>query len=183
MRKLTLMAFFGLVLLLVPGVLAIEFTDWKQVEVNESDINITSDTFFTVMVPPGYIYNTMDAPIGPVTSFVNASNPNSLITVMIIDNPIGQKLNDKNSKTYLENFLTGANIIPANGVDPQYLNDGGIMTYGTRGDDVAGVYILSTDEKVMIVTGFYSTTEEATAGVEKLALIAATIDIILPDAE
>jgi len=177
MNKVHIMVILGIIALVVSAVSAIDFTNWKQIEVNENLINSSSDTSFTVMVPPGHTNNTIDSQIGPVTSFVNESNPNSTIAIVVINNPIGQKLNDKNSKLYLDNFMLGANITPVKGTEPQYLKDGGIVDYGISGDEFGGVYILSTDEKVMIVSGFYKTVEDATAGTENLAIIAATINI------
>ncbi|MDD1730157.1 MAG: hypothetical protein LUQ50_13945 [Methanospirillum sp.] len=180
MNKLQFVVILGLIILSASVVSAIDFTGWKQIEVNESLINSTSSTNYTVMVPPGYTNNTIDSPIGVVTSFVNQTDPNSLISIIVIDNEIGEKLNDKNSKLYLDNFMLGANISPINGTEPNYLSDGGIVDYGTSGDEIDGIYILSTDEKVMIVTGMYNNIDSATAGVENLALIAGTISIVSP---
>lgn len=181
MRKLQLVVILGLLFLSVSIVSAIDFTNWKQIEVNESQINSTSDTVFTVMMPPGTTNNTMDSPIGPVTSFVNQTDPNSIVAITVLKNQVGQKLDDKNSKFFLDNYMLGANLTPINGTEPKYLNDGGILDYGTNGNEVDGVYILSTDEKVMIVTGMYKDMDSATAGVENLALIAGTISIVTPN--
>lgn len=163
--------------MLVCMVSAIDFTDWKQTSVDESAFNSSSTVNFTVMVPPGYKVETVDSPIGPVTSFLNESDSSATTSIVIINNPIGQKLNDKNSKKYLDGFMQGAKITPIPGTEPQYLEDGGIVDYGTSGDGAGGVYILSTDEKVIIVSGFYKTIDDATAGATNLALIAATVEI------
>ncbi len=173
---------FGFVLLCLIAILcsnaaAIDFTDWKQITIDENAVNSSSDTVFTVMSPPGYVYATNDSPIGAVTSFTNETNPESVITIIVIENPIGQQLNDTNSEAYLDNFMLGAGITPEPGTEPQYLESGGIVDYGTSDNMVAGVYITSTDEKVIITSGFYPTKEDAATGVETLALVAATIEI------
>lgn len=172
----------GLILLGILAILcchasAIDFTNWKEITVDEQLVNSSSDTIFTVMLPPGYVNTTMDAPFGAVTAFVNETDPNSTISVIVIENPIGQQLNDKNSKDYLDNFLLGANVTPLEGTEPQYLESGGIVDYGTSDNLVAGVYITSTDEKVIITTGFYSSMDNAIAGVEALAMVAGTVQM------
>ena len=73
--------------------------------------------------------------------------------------------------------MFGAGITPEPGTEPQYLESGGIVDYGTSDNMVAGVYITSTDEKVIITTGFYGTKEDAAIGVETLAMVAGTIEI------
>jgi hypothetical protein len=160
---------------------AVDFSGWKEITVDESLVNSSSNTTFTVMLPPGHTNQTIDAPIGPVTSFLNETNKDSIITIVVMDNPIGQKLNDKNSKMYLDNFMLGANVTPIADTEPKFLDDGGIMDYGTNGDETAGVYILSTDEKVIVVTGFYKNMDDASSGIENLAMIAGTIEIVKPE--
>jgi hypothetical protein len=177
MRMKLFFGFLCIIALICCNASAIDFTDWKQITVDENLVNSSSDTIFTVMLPPGYVESTMDAPFGTLTSFVNETNPNLVITVGVIDNPIGQQLNDKNSKNYLDNFMLGANITPEPGVEPQYLESGGIVDYGTFENMVAGVFITSTDEKVIITSGFYPTKDDASAGVETLAMVAGTVQI------
>lgn len=177
MKKIVVFLTLGLLLMVGSVAAAIDFTDWKQIEIDESQTNSSSTTVFTVMMPPGYTFSTVDTSSGPITTFVDESDPISLISISIIDNPIHQQLNDANSEEYLDNFMIGANITPSTTSEPIYLNDGGIVNYGTSGEDVAGVYVLSTDEKVIQVAGFYKTAEQATEGVENLAMIAGTIQI------
>ena len=183
MKKFIVFLTLGLLLMIGTVAAAIDFTDWQQVEIDESLTNSSSTTVFTVMMPPGYTSSTVDASVGPITTFVNESDSGSLITIIVIDNPIKQQLNDSNSKEYLDNFMLGANITPSTTSEPIYLDDGGILDYGTSGEDVAGVYVLSTDEKVMLVIGFYKSAELATADVENLAMIAGTIQITSEEAE
>ena len=169
-------------IILTCTVSAIDFTGWKQITVDESLVNKSSNTTFTVMIPPGNTNLTMDAPIGPVTNILNETDKNSVISIWIMDNPINQQLNDKNSKMYLDSFMLGANVTPLQGTEPIYLDDGGIVEYGTSGDEASGVYILSTDEKVILVVGSYKTMDNASAGIENLQMIAGTIQIVSPDA-
>lgn len=170
----------GILVTLVCAVSALDFTNWKDISVDESLVNNSSTTVYTVMSPPGFTNKTIDSPVGPVTTFVNETDPNAVITIWVMDNPIQQMLNDKNSKDFLDKFMLGANITPVPNTEPQYLETGGIVDYGTSGEEAAGVYVLSTDAKVMIVSGFYKTADDAVAGVENLAMIAGTIQMTEP---
>ncbi len=41
-----------------------------------------------------------------------------MITIIVIENPIDQQLNDTNSEAYLDNFMLGAGITPEPGTEP-----------------------------------------------------------------
>ena len=157
---------------------AVDFSGWKQIEVDESLVNSSSVTVFSVMLPPGYSNQTIDAPTGAVTNFINETNPNTIISIMVIENTINEQLNDNNSKDLMDSFMTRAGITPLEGTEPLYLEDGGIVEYGTTDSLIAGVYISSTDENVILTTGFYNTQDDAIAGMENLALVASTIEIL-----
>jgi hypothetical protein len=166
----------GIMAVLICTVSAIDFTNWKEITVDESLVNKSSTTVFTVMAPPGYTNLTIDSPVGPMTTFVNETDPNATLAIYVIDNPIKQQLSEKNSNEYLDNFMLGANITPIPDTEPLAL-DNGVVDYGTSGENIAGVYVLSTDAKVMIVLGYYTTQDAAKAGIENLAMVAGTIKV------
>ena len=128
------------------------------------------------MVPPGLTHTSKDSDVGPMTILTNNTEKGSVFAVYVLDNPEKKKLTNETARLYLDNFMQGAGISTLPGVEPAILSDG-IMMYGTSGDQTAGVYVLSTDEKVTILTGMYPTMDNATADVENLAMIAATITI------
>ena len=69
---------------------AAEYDDWKQVTVQESSANSSSNVTFTVMIPPDYSETVTDFPAGPITVLTNESQPDSLISIAIIPNPTGR---------------------------------------------------------------------------------------------
>lgn len=167
-----------LVVLMVLGtgaMAAIDFTGWKQVTVDESSINSSSSTVYTVMIPPGTTEKTKDSSIGPTTFITNNTGSLPTYAIYVMDNPIRQKLSTGNAKDFLDNFMVGAGITPL-AADPIVVSDGVVM-YGTMENNTAGVYVLSTDEKVSIIVGFYSSMGDATAGIDNLAMIAGTVSI------
>ena len=178
MNKLYLITLLGIMVIVVSPVLAFDFTGWKQIQVDEILINQTSGTSYTVMIPPGFTNKTEDSIAGPMTTIVNASDPHSLLSIVVADNPAGAKFNDTYAKVYLDNFMSGANMTPIEGYEPEYIDEGCIMNYGSHGDEVGGAYIRSTDEKVIIVSGFYKTINDAIAGSQNFALVAGTIELI-----
>lgn len=174
-NKLPLIILLVTIAVVIGGASAIDFTGWKQVEINESLTNSSSTTVYTVMVPPGTTQTTQDSNFGPTTILANETAKNSSYAIYVMDNPTGQKLTNETAKFFLDNFMIGAGITPlAN--EPIVLSDG-IAMYGTQGNNTAGVYVLSTDQKVSIIVGFYGTMDDAIAGVENLAMIAGTIEI------
>lgn len=170
---LTLLLVF---MVLGTGVMAaIDFTGWKQVTVDESSVNSSSTTVYTVMIPPGTTETTKDSGVGPTTFINNDAGALPTYAIYVMDNPIRQKLSTGNAKDFLDNFMIGAGITPL-AADPVVVSDGVVM-YGTMDDKTAGVYVLSTDEKVSIIVGFYKSMDDAVAGIESLAMIAGTVSI------
>jgi hypothetical protein len=182
-KKVGLIVLSILVILTITTVSASDITGGKSITVDESKFNTSSNTIYTVMLPPGFVNLTKDDPIGPITTFTNETDANSVITIVVIDNPTKQQFNDKNSKDFLNNFMIGGNATPISGSEPTYLQNGGIINYGTNGDETVGVYVLSTDEKVIIVTGLYKNLDDALAGSENLGTIAGSIQITGPSGE
>lgn len=162
------------VCLSVHATAAIDFSSWKEVEIDDSITNNSSTTVYTVMVPPDTTYFSNDTPSGPATIFVNQSDPSLVYAIYIFDNPFGKKLTTDTATSFLHDFMTGADIVPSNESKPIELSDG-IVEYGSMGEKAAGVYVLSTDEKVTILSGLYATMDDAMAGIEKLAMVAGTV--------
>ena len=173
----------GMMVTLICAVSAtIDFTNWKEVKVDESLTNKTSTTVYTVMVPPGYTNVSVDSPSGPYVMLGNETDVNATILVVVSDNPVGQQLSEKNSNGYLDSIMRSANITPIEGSEPISLENG-VVDYGTIGENFAGVYLLSNDTKLMVTIGFYKDNAAATAGIENLAMVANTIQIVEPAAE
>ncbi len=179
MSKLPMVMLLFLIIGISGAMAEIDFTGWQKVEVDESLINASSTTVYTVMIPPGMIQNSTDSPVGPMTFVTNETDSTTTFNIYVMDNPTGEMLTNETAKQFLDSFMEGAQITPLAG-DPAIISDG-LITYGTQGDNAVGIYLLSTDEKVSIITGFYKNMDEATAGIENLAMIAGTITIT-PDA-
>lgn len=162
------------------GAAEVDFSGWEKVEIDDSLVNNSTTTVYTVMVPPGTIHAINDTESGPMTILTNESNKNQIYAIYVMDNTLGKKLSNETARLFLDNFMIGANITPLVGLDPVILSDG-IVMYGTQGENAAGVYIISTDEKVTVLTGMYQTMDDANAGIENLAMIASTIDITPSD--
>lgn len=174
----------GIILILLMVVMAIcmhgaaevDFTGWENVEIDDSLVNSSATTVYTVMVPQGTTYVSNDTESGPMTILTNETNKNQIYAIYVMDNPLGKKLTNETAKFFLDNFMFGANITPLVGLDPVVISDG-LVLYGTQGENAAGVYVLSNDEKVTVLTGMYPTMDDANAGIENLAMIAGTITI------
>ncbi|PKL60267.1 MAG: hypothetical protein CVV33_03565 [Methanomicrobiales archaeon HGW-Methanomicrobiales-4] len=158
------------------GAAAVDFTGWEKVEIDDSLVNSSLTTVYSVMVPPGTQYTTNDTESGPMTILTNETDKNLVYAIYVIDNPLGEKFTNETAKLFIDNFMIGANITPLEGLDPVVISDG-LVLYGTQGENAAGVYILSNNEKVTILTGMYRTMDDANTGIENLAMIAGTIDI------
>nr|WP_319537694.1 hypothetical protein [uncultured Methanospirillum sp.] len=160
----------------ITGAMAdIDFTGWKKIEVNESQVNASSTTTYSVMIPPGITEATQDSGVGPATILTNTTDPSTSYAIYVMDNPFGKQLSNETAKLFLNSFMEGAGITPLE-QDPVTVSDG-VMMYGTKGDTTAGIYVFSTDQKVSITSGFYKTMDDASAGVQNLAMIAGTIII------
>ncbi|PWR74385.1 hypothetical protein DK846_04345 [Methanospirillum lacunae] len=168
------------VFLLICPVLAIDYTGWKEVSVNEAPINSTSSTVYSLKIPPGNSIRMDDTPIGPITNVFNPSDSRSRVSIVISNNQAGHILDPAASRQYLDKFMLGAKISQIYGDQPQFLNNGGVMVYGTSGDKTLGIYIMSTDKKVITVTGFYKSLQDAKAGVDILGMIAGSIQMAIP---
>lgn len=172
-----------LVFILICPVSAIDYTGWKEVSVNEAPINSTSSTVYSVKIPPGNSIRMDDTSIGPITYVFNPGDSKSRISIVISNNQAGHILDPTASRQYLDKFMLGAKISQIYGDQPQFLSNGGVMVYGTSGDKTLGIYIMSTEKKVIIVTGFYRSLQDAKAGVETLGMIAGSIQMAVPVAK
>ncbi len=173
-KVVTIMLIF--VMIGITGVMAeIDFTGWKKIEVDESLVNASSTTTYSVMIPPGITEATQDSGVGPATILTNISDPTTSYAIYVMDNPFGKQLSTGTAKLFLNSFMEGAGITPLE-QDPVTVSDG-VMMYGNKGDSAAGIYLFSTDQKITITSGFYKTMNDASAGVENLAMIAGTITI------
>ena len=159
------------------GAAEINFTGWESVEIDDSLVNNTSTSVYTVMVPPGTTYFSNDTSAGPTTVLVNESDSNSVYGIYVFDNPYGKKLTTDTATIFLDAFMSGAEIIPVEGIKPVEVSDG-LVLYGFQGEKAAGVYVLSNDKKVTVLSGFYPTIDAAAAGVENLVMIAGTITFL-----
>jgi len=176
----TILVLLGVLLLFISPVSAIDYSTWKDVTVNETPINHSSNTVFSLKIPPGDSILIEDTDIGPLTNVFNKNNPDPHISIVISDNPNGQKLDSTASRIYLDKFMLGAKISLIYGDQPQYMSNGGVMVYGTSGDKTLGIYVMSTDEKIITVTGFYNSLQDAKADVETLGMLAGSIQIAVP---
>ena len=152
----------------------VDYSGWEKVEINDSLMNSSSTTLYTIMVTPGTTHFSNDTSSGPTTVFKNDGENKSAYGVYIFDNPSGKNLTADVATSFLNDFMAGAGITPVEGSKPAEISDG-IFEYGFQGEKVAVVYVLSTNEKVSIVSGFFSTMDDASAGIEKLAMTAASI--------
>jgi hypothetical protein len=175
-----ILVLLGIVFLLICPVLAIDYTGWKDVSVNEAPINSTSNTVYSLKIPPGNSIRMDDTSIGPITNVFNPNDSKSRTSIVVSNNQAGHKLDSAASRQYLEKFMLGAKISQMYSDQPQFLSNGGVMVYGTSGDKTLGIYIMSTDKKVIIVTGFYKSSQDAKAGVETLGMIAGSIQMAVP---
>jgi hypothetical protein len=176
MKKTNVIFLLILVFMVMAVVSAVDLYDWKQITVDNSVVNNSSDVSFTVMMPPGNTNKTVDTPVGPITNFVNKTD-SSVITIVIIPNPLGKQLNNDNYKDCIDNLMKSLNVTPIEGQEPKFLEDGSMVDYVMRGNETIGVYVLSTDEKISIVSGFRRSLDDAVAGTENLGKIAGTIQI------
>lgn len=174
MNRLLLIFTLTSLILVIGLASALDFSDWEKIDIDDSSINTSSTTQYSVMIPPGITYTGVDSYIGPTTVMTMNDDKNLTYTITIIDNPVDEQLSNETAIEFLDSFMMGANLTPLAGLEPIILSDG-IAMYGTQGENAAGVYILSNDEKVTILTGYYQTMDAAVAGIENLAMIAGTI--------
>jgi hypothetical protein len=174
---LKILTISGILFLLIYPVSAIDYTSWKEVTVNEAPMNSSSNTIYSMRIPPGNSVLLKDTIIGPITDVFNKNNPGSRITIVIRDNQAGKQFDTGASRQYLDKFMLGAKISQVYGSEPQVLSNGGVMAYGASGDKVLGIYIMSTDRKVIIVTGYYKSIQDAKNGVETLGMLAGSIQV------
>jgi|GEM_PF-2834916 len=175
-----ILVLLGLLFLFITPVSAIDYSAWKDVTVNETPMNHTSSTVYSMKIPPGNSILIEDTNVGPLTNVFNKNNPGSHISIVISNNPAGHKLDSAASRQFLDKFMLGAKISLIYGDQPQYLSNGGVMVYGTSGDKTLGIYVMSTDKKIIIVTGFYDSLQDAKAGVETLGMLAGSIQMAVP---
>jgi len=180
MRIKLKLTFLVAVMMIVLPVSAVDYSGWNDVTINESPVNSSSTTIFSMKIPPGHSVSIEDTIIGPLTNVFSKTNPNSRISLVISDNPTGKPLDAAATRQYLDKFMLGAKISLMYGSEPQALSNGGLMVYGTSGSKTLGIYIMSTDKKVIIITGFYNSIQDATSGVETLAMLAGSMQMVTP---
>jgi len=175
-----ILVLLGVLFFIIAPVSAIDYSGWKEVTVNETPMNHSSNTVYSMKIPPGNSILIENTNIGPLTNVFNKNNPGSRISIVVSNNPTGKKLDSTASRQFLDKFMLGAKISLIYGDQPQFLSNGGVMVYGTSGDKTLGIYILSTDKKIIIVTGFYDSMQDAKAGVETLGMLAGSIQMVVP---
>lgn len=172
--KKCLLILIVVLLMMGKGVVAdIDFIGWKQVDIDESSVNSSSTTVYSVMIPAKTTTTTIDSNIGPTTIIKKGSESRPSYEIYILDNPKGKKLSESDAKDYLNNFMRGVNIMPFT-IDPIVVSDN-VVQYGSIGDNIVGIYILSTDQKISFIIGIYETMEIATSDIANIAMIAGSI--------
>lgn len=173
--KKYLFALIILVLMFSVSCVAVtDHSDWIKIQVQESTVNSSSNVSYSVMAPPDYKETLSDSSSGVITFLSNESKPDSMISIAVMENPTGDILSVNSSGSLLDSYMSGLNVTPLENSKPVSV-DNGVFDYGMNGDKTAGVFILSTPENIIMVSGLYNTIEDATADAETLGYLAGTI--------
>lgn len=168
----------GILAILISAGSGLALSDWKQITVDDSLLNSTSDVAYTLMVPPGYTEKTADASYGVTTTLFNETDLNSLYIIGILDNPLGQLISGQDSSKMISDVMNYAEVTPIEGTEPLDLGNGAMVSYGTKDNLIAGSYFRTTDDKLISVIGIYKTREYASAEEETLINIGNSVTLI-----